>query len=503
MNSADSTSHPINRQGRIAVLAFICFAFFLQLGLALPRVGGTIFLADQIDQIQQFFNLLKGDLTALYGPYMSATNPKVFNLGPLGAVLFGLPTALGADPNALHVIFILLLGVSFIPFILEVARYNGPLAMIWTATIIALPNFWWLHSLIWVNIFLLPMSFFTLASYLAFLRKKDLKSFVILFSLFAFGLHIHSSSFLALPLMVHASIVLFFEIKKKKLAWTLPLSAALLLALACLPYTIAEVASSFQNTRAAFQNLGTHSDPKAGFDAAVTATSMLFTTFGIAYGSQIFWIASVALSLALAYFCWASFKRIREDIGSPLDYFTLMWPLLLLFQFFFFKKMGRPLQGPHYTVYFLPIITFPWALILSRILARIKMESALAFTAAVAISLVSFRSIDKEFHAYPWNFSSTKTSLEKICEETPVVRTWEHGSFVGYIEGIRPVLSYIIHNYIPGCEVVNSSDYVLLPRMNSDFAESIQVEGVEYVRKRVDGPGIAVYERSGLTGSSL
>jgi hypothetical protein len=77
------------------------------LGTASRTVGSATFLADQLDQIVSYEAPLDGEAKALYGPAMSGTNPPAQSLAPVAAVLFGLPTALGLNPDRLHVLFLL------------------------------------------------------------------------------------------------------------------------------------------------------------------------------------------------------------------------------------------------------------------------------------------------------------------------------------------------------------------------------------------------------------
>src|SRR3954468_7173681 len=93
-----------------AILAGVAFVLFGQ--LALRHVGESYFLADQVDQLQKFEALLRLDPggvggrrvaefrgvrragpEGLGGPAKAGTRARA--LGPFGAVVFGLPVALG------------------------------------------------------------------------------------------------------------------------------------------------------------------------------------------------------------------------------------------------------------------------------------------------------------------------------------------------------------------------------------------------------------------------
>ena len=59
------------------------------------HVGESAFLEDQVDQLQNFESLLRLQPEGLWGAIMSGTVPPARALGPLGAIVFGVPVSLG------------------------------------------------------------------------------------------------------------------------------------------------------------------------------------------------------------------------------------------------------------------------------------------------------------------------------------------------------------------------------------------------------------------------
>jgi hypothetical protein len=69
--------------------------------LTTRHVGDAAFLEDQVDQLQDFESLLRLQPEGLWGAVMSGTVPPARTLGPLGAVVFGVPMALGFGVDAI------------------------------------------------------------------------------------------------------------------------------------------------------------------------------------------------------------------------------------------------------------------------------------------------------------------------------------------------------------------------------------------------------------------
>src|SRR3954463_7891032 len=244
-----------------AVLAGVAFVLFGQ--LALRHVGESYFLADQVDQLQKFEALLRLDPEGLWGPAMSGTAARA--LGPFGAVVFGLPVALGFGIDAIHAFTSLLLVVTAALAFWQLARLDVPMAWVWLIVFTAMRLVWWNAAMFWVNATLLPLGLLMLALFAASVRKPTIVTLAGLTCVQMLGLQQHLVAIVGVPVVLLAIVafVLRGPGSASRRGVQVLVVVAIVIAAGLLPYAIAEGRTGFRNTRAMFTQI----------DAAVHASS--------------------------------------------------------------------------------------------------------------------------------------------------------------------------------------------------------------------------------------
>src|SRR5215216_6184997 len=113
------------------VNALACVALLVFAWLTLRHVHESVFLEDQVDQLQNFESLLRLQPYALLGPAMSGTQPTANALGQLGAIVLGLPVALGFRIDGSHAVMSLILSAATALAFLVLLRIDPPFAWLW------------------------------------------------------------------------------------------------------------------------------------------------------------------------------------------------------------------------------------------------------------------------------------------------------------------------------------------------------------------------------------
>src|SRR4051812_16884186 len=235
-----------------AVLAGVAFVLFAQ--LALRHVGESYFLADQVDQLQKFEALLRLDPEGLWGPAMSGTAARA--LGPFGAVVFGLPVALGFGIDAIHAFTSLLLVVAAALAFWQLARLDVPMAWVWLIVFMAMRLVWGDAAMFWVNTTLLPLGLLMLALFAASVRKPTIVTLAGLTFVQMLALQQHLVAIVGVPVVLLATVfVLRGAGSTSRSRARVLVTVAVVIAAGLLPYAIAEGRTGFRNTRAMFTQI--------------------------------------------------------------------------------------------------------------------------------------------------------------------------------------------------------------------------------------------------------
>lgn len=134
-----------------------CAALLMFAWLALRHVSEAAFLEDQVDQLQNFESLLALRPKGLWDAIMSGTVPPARALGPLGAIVFGLPGAFGLGIDAIHIVTSLLIAGATACCFVALRRVDAVFAWLWLLVFSSTGLVWWNTAMLWSNTLLLPL----------------------------------------------------------------------------------------------------------------------------------------------------------------------------------------------------------------------------------------------------------------------------------------------------------------------------------------------------------
>lgn len=484
-------------------VAYGLLLLMLQLLVAVPYVGHAIYLGDQLDQTNAFLLLVKGHWEFFYGPFMSGTTPPAHCLGPLGAVLFGLPTWLGMNPDQLHGLFIVLVSSGILILFRELYLQDRGLAYLWTAALLLMPSYWWHHSMLWANAFLLPLTCIELACFLRLWRKPSWSGWGMLLAVFVFGLHIHSSAILGLVLVVLGAYLVAKARHKQPEGMACKVVATGLLVAATVPYMIAESSTHGANFKAILANLGhfgAKPDHREGLDAAVQASTKLWTSFLAPFDLSHPALWQLLVLVLLGGFCILQIIKSAGELyqkglgANTISLIWLTWALVFAFQLAFYVAMNRELLSPHYTSFLIPYYAFPWAAVAKALttMSRRMSQPWLQPGLAVVVALLSAWILPREPSLSNWNYANITSALSQICSEFGSVNTQEDGPFRAYDERIDPLLMFMGKRYVPTCQFSKTSRHLLVPALQA-HPDATSFAGKSYELVRAVPPGIGVY----------
>src|SRR5262245_27445239 len=111
--------------------------------LTTRHVGEAAFLEDQVDHLENFESFLQLRPEGLWGAIMSGTVPPARALGPLGAIVFGVPVLLGLGINAVHLLTSLLIAAATAVCFIVFARIDNVFAWLWLLVFSLTGVVWW------------------------------------------------------------------------------------------------------------------------------------------------------------------------------------------------------------------------------------------------------------------------------------------------------------------------------------------------------------------------
>ena len=186
--------------------------------------------------------------------------PTARALGPFGAIVFGVPVALGFGINAIHGLTSIFLVLAAALAFWQLARLDRTMAWAWLIVFTAMRMVWWNAAMFWVNTLLLPLGLLQLALFTAILRNPTSLKVTSMTLVLALALHVHLVALVGLPFLVLALVVSSrrgvreTESAPRGVAHVI---VALLLVAAVVPYAAAEGQTDFRNTRAIVSHVDT------------------------------------------------------------------------------------------------------------------------------------------------------------------------------------------------------------------------------------------------------
>jgi hypothetical protein len=459
--------------------------------LTTRHVGDAAFLEDQVDQLQNFESLLRLRPEGLWGAIMSGTAPPARALGPLGAVVFGVPVSLGLGVNAIHLATSLLIAVATALCFMALARIDVTFAWFWLLIFSATGIVWWNAAMLWSNTVLLPVGLLFAALTASCLHRPDRAMLGWMVVVAAFALQLHLVAAVAIPIVVSVAIVTYREGRpvSRLTAWmfaTVPV-------IAIGPYLLGEALSGFANTRAILGHLGSSgaASGDSGSASASLAIALDPTRVLDALGLGL-WPAIVAGAvLSMVALRWL---RVSPAGSAPLFWLAVCAVAGIAGQALFFLWMSRPFAGYHHVTLLAPFYAVVPAALLTRWFGQ---WNPVAIGTAVLALLIWMGPAfaDRYAEETPWSFARIRASLDALCGSAAVA-TDEGQAFAAQLNPhYDSVLRYMMKRGMTTCRYQPSSDVLIAASRDAQYPATKTIGGSTFYRELVLPPGLARYRR--------
>jgi hypothetical protein len=470
--------------------AFLVFAW-----LTTRHAGEAAFLEDQVDQLQNFESLLRLRPEGLWGAVMSGTVPPARALGPLGAIVFGVPMSLGLGVDAVHIMTSLLIVMATAACFTALARIDAVFAWLWLLVFSATGVVWWNAAMLWSNTLLLPLGLLVAALAASCLSQPDRPTLGWLTVAALFALQLHLVAIVAAPIVAIVWAVTCREARPARgpiHVWALGTAAVAAVA----PYLAAEVRSGFANTHAIVSNLGSSAvgaslgEAGSGMTSLVIALDPARLLGGLGLGAV--GVAVVGAALSLAALMW-----LRR---GPLFWLTVCAAAGIAGQALFFLWMARPFAGYHHVTLLSPFYAVVPAVLLRRGLFRPVVPVHVACLSAgivLALLVLAGPSLADRFAEHsPWSYARIRAALDALCGGA-AVDTDEGQAFAAQLNPqYDSVLRYMMKRGMTTCRYQPSSDVLIAAARDGQYPASKTIGQTTYYRELVLPPGLARYRRS-------
>ena len=490
------------------LLLWFCIGLLaLEVGLGWRYVGGSMLLGDQLDQLLQFAQLLReGKAQALYGPWMSGTNPIAYNFGPIFSMSLGTLSAMGLNPDLCHAFCMIVIAAAVASFTYVLGsgtERERCLAVILAALMVATAAFQESLSFIWVNLWLPSACLLTAASMIACIHRPSVNGVIRTLAVWLLGMHLHSVAVIGLPMVAGAACSVWRARKGAALPKGVKATTWLLLAVACLPYAVAEIWSHLSNAKAMYLHITRHDHPpghETGLSNALDSLIQTAVVIGLLIKGQTqqlwLWLAGSFATLRIIRGVWKLHHR-RETAS---DYLWLCLPAVLLLQAGYHILVNRQLTSFHYFIYPTLFYWLPWAEIPTTILMALPIKhspfrfaTACLLAAFVALSpLQRLPSVTPEFA-----FKPMLKAVNSLCSGRGPVRGYNS---MGFENGVglayhTNVAEFLI-KYYSACSFNAHAPTMLVPRLPSqgEFPKTLEADGTIYRFVEALPPRIALYQ---------
>lgn len=481
----------------LGAVALLLFAVLTQ-----RHVGESSFLADQVDQLQKYEAALRLEPEGLWGPAMSGTVARA--AGPFGALVFGLPVSLGLGIDAIHALTSLLLAIAAGIAFWQLARLNQAFAWIWLMVFTAMRMVWWNAAIFWVNTLLLPLGLAVLALFAAHLRRPSTAKVAGIALALLLALHVHLTALVGLPILLvaafHARRGGSVRATHRQDGRPGTLTVLGVIAVALLPYFLAEARTGLRNTRAIFSHAESTARAEGGEGARAAVETLVLAADPMVLSPEnqtraLMTGGFVALA-ALTVLAW---RRRRPEAS------TIMWLVVtalagVAVQALFFRLMARPLNGLHYAMLLAPWYAIPPAALLAAPFAGATPSAARLLSPALGVAAVLLLLFHAPARAdrfaegtTPWNYRTIVAALDMLCAGEAVQTVEGHSLRNDLTPSYDSVLRYLMKRGLSRCHYDPQAGIVIAANREASFEPSIEVDGRRYARERVLPPGLARY----------
>jgi len=494
-----------NRVARVlAIVALLVFAW-----LALRHVHESVFLEDQTDQLQNFESLVGGDPYALLGPTMSDTRPTAHALGPLGAIVFGIPVALGFAIDGIHVVTSMLIaGATAFAFVV-LLRIDAPFAWLWFWMFAATGLVWWNVGLLWVNTLLLPAGLLLLGLAASCLSRPRALKIALLMLTALFALQVHLAAIVATPVVVILAVVSAREALQRPLSRRASAAVAVLSIVALGPYLLAEARTGLQNSRAIVAHLRHTSDTQPlAVDTARRTLLIAIDPTGMLASAGLPPVAILSVGAGLAAIVAVALsrraRRRATDPEAAAATCVMLWLAVsaiaaVIAQALFFLLMRRPLAGYHYVTLLAPFYSIVPAAFLREVLARpLQHRRAVPVVACACVTFLVWTGpshADRAMAPAMWSYRNIVSAVNDLCDGGAA----DVAEGPGFAAVLNPrydgVLQYLMKRHFADCRYEPGSAVLIAASRDAHYEDSYVRGDRRYRRDTVRYPGIALYRR--------
>jgi hypothetical protein len=485
----------------LAVIGLLLFA-----RLAQRHVGESYFLADQVDQLEKYEAALRLEPEGLWGPAMSGTAARA--LGPLGALVFGLPVSLGLGIDAIQRVTSLLLAIAAAIALWQLWRIDVVFAWVWFIVFTAMRMVWWNAAMFWVNTLLLPLGLLLLALFAATLRHPSWTRVAALVLTLCLALQIHLVALVGVPIVL-AAIVCTYRAGSSAVGHGRSFVALSVVAagivVAFLPYAGAEVQTGFRNTRAMVSHVdaAVHRDAAVGARAAFESLGLATDPTGVLADRQ---SSAVVIGSALTIAALGLLIARRRSLSPPAMSVTgMVWlvgtgVVAVTGQALFFLAMARPLNGMHYVMLLAPWYPIPLsALVAALVPASPGVRRMLPLgLGLVGMLLLVWRApllADRFAERTAWNYRAIVTALDRLCAGEAVQTLEGPGLTNDLTPSADSVLQYLLKRGHSRCRYDVDADVLIAGSRSGEFDDRVTAGGKTFTRQAMLPPGLARYKR--------
>lgn len=481
--------------------ALVVFAW-----LTLRHIHDSVFLEDQTDQLQNFEALLRLQPEALLGPPMSGTRPTAHAFGPIGAIVLGLPVALGLGIDGTHAITSLLIAGAAAVAFLVLLRIDEPFAWLWFLVFSATGLVWWNAGLFWASTLLLPLGVLLLAVAASCLGRPSLFTIALLILTVVLAMQIHPAAGVAVPVV--AIVALVSTLSPGPLGGARPtqrqsLAIAALTLVAVGPYVVSESLTRLQNSRAMLAHVQQATEEQAlAVDTAEQTLLIASDPTGALADVGLSNRAVIAVGAALAAVAVVALWKTRSSRGDARR--VLLWLTVATIvgvgtQATFFALMRRPLGGYHYVSLLAPFYAVVPAAFLREVLARFldRRRAPIVLACACVAFLVwtGPSRADRAMAPAMWSYRNIVAAVNDLCDGG-VADTAEGDGFAATVNPHHDgVLQYLMKRNFTNCRYQPGSAVLIAASRDGHFADWHVANGQRYRRDTVRFPGIALYRR--------
>jgi hypothetical protein len=471
-----------------------CAALLMFAWLTMRHVGESAFLEDQVDQLQNFESLLRLRPEGLWGGIMSGTVPPARALGPLGAVVLGVPVALGLGVDSVHITTSLLISIATAFGFVALSRIDLAFAWLWLLVFSATGVVWWNAGMLWSNTLLLPLGLVLIALAAECLQRPSRATIGWLIVTLLFALQLHLVTVVGVTVIATVIAVTFRDARalSRTQAWALGL--AVLVALG--PYVVGEALTGFANTRAILGHLGSTSGAResgAATMALAIGLDPMRVLDRIGLGVTLITVVGAALTIA---------AMRQESTGQERALFWLAVCAAagIAGQAVFFWWTSRPFAGYHHVTLLAPFYAVVPAVLLRRALftppVSARAVCGLGGAVLMLLIVVGPSVADRNVERTPWSFARIRATLDALCGDA-AVDTDEGQGFAALLNPrYDSVLRYMMRRRMTTCRYQPSSGVLIAASRDGDYPRNKTVGQTLYLREIVLPPGIARYRKA-------